>query len=87
MDLIPAEQGGDDYYLNGSYTKLKNAGSAYGANAVAEQEKTEAEDPEEPEKDTPEEEPGEEQEEQHESKNAAQRHVQRKAQRRGGNRK
>jgi hypothetical protein len=84
MDLIPAEEGGDDYYLNGSYTKLKNAGSAYGANAVAEQEKKEAEDPEEPEKDTPEEEPGEEQEEQHESKNAAQRQAQRKAQRRGG---
>jgi hypothetical protein len=87
MDLIPAEEGGDDYYLNGSYTKLKNAGSAYGANAVAEQEKK-AEDPEEPETDTPDEEqPSEEQEEQHESKNAAQRHAQRKAQRRGGNRK
>ena len=88
MDLIPAEEGGDDYYLNGSYTKLKNAGSAYGANAVAEQEKTASEDPEEPETDTPEEDlPGEEEEEQHESKNAAQRHAQRKAQRRGGNRK
>ena len=88
MDLIPAEEGGDDYYLNGSYTKLKDAGSAYGANAVAEQEKTASEDPEEPETDTPEEDlPGEEEEEQHESKNAAQRHAQRKAQRRGGNRK
>ena len=88
MDLIPAEEGGDDYYLNGSYTKLKNAGSAYGANAVAEQEKTATEDPEESETDTPEEDlPGEEEEEQRESKNAAQRHAQRKAQRRGGNRK
>jgi hypothetical protein len=88
MDLIPAEEGGDDYYLNGSYTKLKNAGSAYGANAVAEQEKTATEDPEEPETDTPEEDPpDEEEEEQRESKNTAQRHAQRKAQRRGGNRK
>ena len=26
MDLIPAEEGGDDYYLNGGYVKLKNAG-------------------------------------------------------------
>lgn len=30
MDLIPAELGGDDYYLNGSYNKLQNAGAAYG---------------------------------------------------------
>ena len=29
MDLIPAEDGGDDYYLNGSYTKLQDAGKAY----------------------------------------------------------
>lgn len=26
MDLIPAEDGGDDYYLNGGYVKLKDAG-------------------------------------------------------------
>lgn len=26
MDLIPAEKGGDDYYLNGGYVKLENAG-------------------------------------------------------------
>ncbi len=32
MDPIPAEMGGDDYYLNGSYTKLSSAGAAYGAN-------------------------------------------------------
>lgn len=30
MDLIPNEQGGNDYYLNGSYNKLQNAGAAYG---------------------------------------------------------
>lgn len=26
MDLIPAEKGGDDYYLNGGYVKLQDAG-------------------------------------------------------------
>lgn len=26
MDLIPAEEGGDDYYLNGGYVKLRDAG-------------------------------------------------------------
>ena len=83
MDLIPAEQGGDDYYLNGSYTKLKDAGSAYGANQVAEQEKAQTEG-DTPEEDTPDEEqPDDEKEEQGESKNHAERHAQRKAQRRG----
>jgi len=83
MDLIPAEDGGDDYYLNGSYTKLKDAGKAYGANEVAEQEKEQETQPEEeeeqdkPDKTEEEEEPGE-------SKNHAERHAQRKAERRGG---
>ena len=26
MDLIPSEKGGDDYYLNGGYVKLQDAG-------------------------------------------------------------
>lgn len=30
MDLIPDDQGGNDFYLNGSYNKLQNAGAAYG---------------------------------------------------------
>ena len=30
MDLIPHDLGGDDFYLNGSYNKLQNAGAAYG---------------------------------------------------------
>lgn len=81
MDLIPSEDGGDDYYLNGSYTKLKNAGSAYGANQVAEQEKQAKEQPDEEEK--PEEEKPDGEEEPNESKNHAERHEQRKAQRRG----
>ena len=80
MDLIPEEDGGDDYYLNGSYTKLKNAGSAYGANLVAAQEKQASkEEPEEEETQEPE----EEQPEETESKNHAERHEQRKAERRG----
>ena len=33
MDLIPDEQGGNDYYLNGSYNKLQDAGAAYDLNA------------------------------------------------------
>jgi hypothetical protein len=32
MDLIPDEQGGNDYYLNGSYNKLQDAGAAYAVN-------------------------------------------------------
>ena len=84
MDLIPAEEGGDDYYLNGSYTKLKDAGSAYGANQVTEQEKQAAKEPDKPEGDAPpEEQQDEEKEEQDGSKNHAERHAQRKAQRRG----
>lgn len=80
MDLIPAEDGGDDYYLNGSYTKLRDAGSAYGINQVSEQEKKQKEQPGETQ---PEEaEPGGE--EKRESKKHAERHAQRKAQRRGG---
>lgn len=83
MDLIPAEEGGDDYYLNGSYTRLKDAGKAYGGNAVAEQEKQTQPEPEQ--------EPGEpgkpdesEEEEPQESRNHAGRHARRKAERRGG---
>lgn len=80
MDLIPAEDGGDDYYLNGSYTKLKDAGKAYGTNEVAEQEKEQSEQsqPEEEE-----DKPDDGEEETGESKNHAERHAQRKAERRG----
>ncbi|MBR1812934.1 MAG: phage portal protein [Lachnospiraceae bacterium] len=47
MDLIPAEEGGDDYYLNGSYVKLRDAGIGYGQNAEAMREKKEAGKPDE----------------------------------------
>ena len=78
MDLIPHDEGGDDYYLNGSYNKLKDAGAAY-QTAQPQQEPTEEEQPAEPD----EENPDEEKEEQGESKNHAERHEQRKAERRG----
>ena len=82
MDLIPAEEGGDDYYLNGSYTKLKDAGKAYGANQVAEQEKQQQQEPDETQSE--EEQPDQREEEPGESKNHAERHARRKAERRGG---
>ena len=48
MDLIPAEEGGDDYYLNGGYVKLRDAGKfAQAKQAAAEQNQPKA-DPEEP---------------------------------------
>lgn len=81
MDPIPSEDGGDDYYLNGSYTKLRDAGKAYGANEVAEQEKEQAQpdgDETEEKQEKPEEDEGP-----GESKNHAERHAQRKAERRG----
>lgn len=48
MDLIPAEEGGDDYYLNGGYVKLRDAGKfARAKQAAAEQNQPKA-DLEEP---------------------------------------
>ena len=35
MDLIPAEKGGDDYYLNGGYVKLEDAGKNVAGNTPA----------------------------------------------------
>ena len=36
MNLIPAEKGGDDYYLNGGYVKLQDAGKQVKADPAAE---------------------------------------------------
>ena len=44
MDLIPHDLGGDDYYLNGSYNKLQDAGAAYSVNEPQEQPDTEEQD-------------------------------------------
>jgi len=48
MDLIPAELGGDDYYLNGSYNKLQDAGAAYADNVPQADEQPETEEQDEP---------------------------------------
>lgn len=50
MDLIPAEEGGDDYYLNGGYVKLRDAGKfAQAKQAAVEQNQPKAG----PEEETP----------------------------------
>ena len=51
MDLIPAEDGGDDYYLNGGYVKLKDAGKFADAKqtAVEQNQPKEEQSEEEPE--------------------------------------
>ena len=77
MDPIPEEMGGDVYVANGSYVKLKDIGAAYGTNAVAEQEKKDAEEEEEnPEEDEPVE------EESHENERHTERHNERRQLRR-----
>ena len=53
MDLIPHDLGGDDYYLNGSYNKLQDAGASYGL-AQSQQEQSDDE-PDENANDAPEE--------------------------------
>lgn len=54
MDLIPAEEGGDDYYLNGGYVKLKDAGKfAQVKQTAVEQNQPEADPEEPPEEGTP----------------------------------
>ena len=72
MDPIPADQGGDDYYLNGSYGRLRSAGAAYGANQEA-QRQAEGSTEEEEEEDNVEK----------ESDAHAARHEKRKAERKG----
>lgn len=62
MDLIPVDQGGDDYYLNGGYVKLKDAGIAQQNKAAAMQQNQPKEEEleeteEESKQDNPQEEP------------------------------
>ena len=42
LDPLDENEGGDLHLINGSYTRLSDAGKAYGANAVATREKQEA---------------------------------------------
>lgn len=54
MDLIPAEEGGDDYYLNGGYVKLRDAGRfAQVKQAAVEQNQPKVDPEEQPEEGTP----------------------------------
>lgn len=54
MDLIPAEEGGDDYYLNGGYVKLRDAGKFAQVKQTAVEQNQPKADPEEPpEEETP----------------------------------
>ena len=71
MDLIPADQGGDDYYLNGGYVKLKDAGAFANNGNPAPQKAAE------PEKEEP-----EQAEEEPENKSHSKGYEQRKKQRR-----
>lgn len=53
MDLIPAEEGGDDYYLNGGYVKLRDAGKfAQAKQAAVEQNQPKTGPEEQPEEGT-----------------------------------
>ena len=47
MDLIPAEEGGDDYYLNGGYVKLRDAGKYAQVKQAAVEQNRPKEQPEE----------------------------------------
>lgn len=54
MDLIPAEEGGDDYYLNGGYVKLRDAGKFAQVKQTAVEQNQPKADPEgQPEEETP----------------------------------
>ena len=55
MDLIAEEKGGDDYYLNGGYVKLKDAGKFADAKQTAVEQNQPKEEPEEPTEETEEE--------------------------------
>ena len=48
MDLIPAEEGGDDYYLNGGYVKLGDAGKFAQAKQAAVEQNQPKDEPEKP---------------------------------------
>ena len=48
MDLIPAEEGGDDYYLNGGYVKLRDAGKFARAKQAAVEQNQPKDEPEKP---------------------------------------
>lgn len=95
MPPIPEDQGGDYYFVNGSYVRLKDVGASYGVNesAVQESDPDKSDDPaqEESEKkqngddnQSESDDPDSGQEEKTENKRHTERHAQRKLVRRGG---
>ena len=79
MPLIPAEEGGDYYFVNGSFVRLRDVGAAYSAAGASQPQPSKQEQPKSP--DPPKEEPAEEEPE---NKRHTERHNQRKAARKTG---
>lgn len=92
MPPIPQDEGGDFYFVNGSFVRLKDVGAAYMVNGDNSQNKDSRrggnDGTEEPEKgqpaDDPDKEPEEGEAEKTENRRHSERHAQRKAARRGG---
>ena len=82
MPLIPAEEGGDYYFVNGSFVRLRDVGAAYSAAGASQSQPSEQ--PKQPNQ-SKEESPKEDlEEEEPENKRHTERHNQRKAARKTG---
>ena len=81
LDPLDEDEGGDLHLINGSYTRLSDAGKAYGANAVATREKQAAQPEEagEQEADPDGNENGDEQDQPREAPGHARRRTERRA--------
>ena len=78
MPLIPAEEGGDYYFVNGSFVRLRDVGAAYSAAGASQ---PQPKQPDTPKEESPKEDPAEEEPE---NKRHMERHNQRKAARKTG---
>lgn len=78
MPLIPAEEGGDYYFVNGSFVRLRDVGAAYSAAGASQ---PQPKQPDTPKEESPKEDPAEEE---LENKRHTERHNQRKAARKTG---
>lgn len=77
MPLIPAEEGGDYYFVNGSFVRLRDVGAAYSATGASQPQPSEQPKQTEPPKEA-------KKEEEPENKRHTERHNQRKAARKTG---
>ena len=76
FDLIPEEEGGDEYIVNGSCVKLKDVGAAYTKGSTTpDQPESQPTEPDQPD-------PQPEEEDVHENKRHTERHEERRKQRR-----